>query len=73
MEIENEVVKRIVDLKIIEFKYEVLTAYIRLEAKNEMFFDKDKIVRMVDILDQKEIEEKIEEKIEKEERDNENE
>ena len=60
MEIENEVVKRIVDLKITEFKYEVLTAYIRLEAKKEIFIDKDKILRMVDILDKKEIEEKIE-------------
>ena len=69
MEIKNEIVKDIMDLKIIEFKYKVLTAYIKLEAKKEIYFDKDKILKMIDILEQKEIEEKIK----KEERNNENE
>lgn len=60
MEIKNEILKDIMDLKIIEFKYKVLTAYIKLEAKKELFFDKEKIVKLIDVLEQKEIEEKIE-------------
>ena len=69
MEIKNEIVKDIMDLKIIEFKYKVLTAYLKLEAKKELYFEKDKILKIIDILDQK----GIEEKIENGERENENE
>lgn len=44
-----ELTKRIEALKLIEFKYNILIKYIFNEA-NEIYFDKLKILKMIDIL-----------------------
>lgn len=56
-----ELVKRLEELKVAEYKYEILTKYIKSEA-NEIYFDKIKLLRMIDILDGKKIEEIMQEK-----------
>ena len=56
-----KLVKRLEELKVAEYKYEILTEYIKSEA-NEIYFDKIKLLRMIDILDGKKIEEIMQEK-----------
>ena len=55
----TEVIKSIEELKLAELKYHILTEYIKSEA-NAIYFDKDKILKMIEILDGKKIEIKIE-------------
>lgn len=50
---------RVKELQESELKYHILTEYIKNEAK-DIYFDRDKILKMIDILDQKPAEEKEE-------------
>lgn len=56
---------RVEELKESELKYHILTEYIKNEAK-DIYFDRDKILKMIDILDQKKLENEEKEKIENE-------
>jgi len=55
-----EVQHRVEHLKLTEYKYTILVNYIKEEAKKEIYFDRDKILKMIDILDQKTAEEEQE-------------
>ena len=56
-----EIQHRMEILKLTEYKYTVLVDYIKEEAKS-IYFDRDKILRMIEILEQKPIEEIKEQK-----------
>ncbi len=48
----DEVYSKLYELKVVEYKYRILTQYIKDEAKG-IYFDKEKILKMIEILDAK--------------------
>lgn len=56
-----ETMELLMNLKKTEYKYKLLVHYIKNEAKHSIYFDKDKLIEFIDLLEE-EAEEKKETK-----------